>query len=98
MRAHDEQCPQISIAHLRDAAQPLLVAGEFCLGVLMPIVRMDHFTILTADTEMTVAFYRDLLGFTKGPRPAFSFPGASASCQSDRVYDGDSSELRASFP
>ena len=42
----------------------------------MPIVRMDHFTILTADTEKTVAFYRDLLGFTKGSRPAFSFPGA----------------------
>jgi hypothetical protein len=26
MRAHDEQFPQISIAHLRDAAQPLLAA------------------------------------------------------------------------
>ena len=46
-------------------------AAEF-----MPIVRMDHFTILTADTEKTVAFYRELLGFTKGPRPASSFPGA----------------------
>src|ERR1700732_4019280 len=28
MRAHDEQFPQISIAHLRDAAQPLLAAGR----------------------------------------------------------------------
>src|ERR1700687_4539483 len=28
MRAHDEQFPQISIAHLRDAAQSLLAAGR----------------------------------------------------------------------
>jgi hypothetical protein len=33
MRAHDKQCPQISIAHLRDAAQLLLPPDEFCLGV-----------------------------------------------------------------
>ena len=44
--------------------------------ILMPINRMDHFTILTTDTEKTVAFYHDMLGFTSGPRPAFSFPGA----------------------
>jgi catechol 2,3-dioxygenase-like lactoylglutathione lyase family enzyme len=42
----------------------------------MPIVRMDHFTILTTNTAQTVAFYEDILGFTPGPRPAFSFPGA----------------------
>ena len=42
----------------------------------MPIARMDHFTILTTDAEKTVAFYNDILGFTPGPRPAFSFPGA----------------------
>ena len=42
----------------------------------MPIDRMDHFTILTTDAEKTVAFYNDILGFTPGPRPAFSFPGA----------------------
>lgn len=42
----------------------------------MPIVRMDHFTILTTNTADTVAFYHDILGFTSGPRPAFSFPGA----------------------
>jgi hypothetical protein len=28
MRAHDKQFPQISIAHLRDAAQALLAAGR----------------------------------------------------------------------
>ncbi len=42
----------------------------------MPIDRMDHFTILTTNAEKTVAFYNDILGFTSGPRPAFSFPGA----------------------
>ena len=42
----------------------------------LPIARMDHFTILTRDTDATVAFYADLLGFTPGPRPAFGFPGA----------------------
>ena len=42
----------------------------------MPIDRMDHFTILTTNTEETVAFYYDVLGFTPGPRPDFSFPGA----------------------
>ena len=42
----------------------------------MSIVRMDHFTILTTNTAETVAFYHDILGFTPGPRPAFSFPGA----------------------
>jgi catechol 2,3-dioxygenase-like lactoylglutathione lyase family enzyme len=42
----------------------------------MPILRMDHFTILATDTERTVAFYIELLGLEPGPRPAFAFPGA----------------------
>jgi catechol 2,3-dioxygenase-like lactoylglutathione lyase family enzyme len=42
----------------------------------MPIARMDHFTILTKNTDETVAFYREMLGFEPGPRPAFAFPGA----------------------
>ena len=54
----------------------------------MPITRMDHFTILTTDVERTVAFYRDLLGFTPGPRPAFPFPGAW-------LYNGDTAVLSA---
>jgi catechol 2,3-dioxygenase-like lactoylglutathione lyase family enzyme len=37
---------------------------------------MDHFTVLTADLNKTVAFYRELLGLEAGPRPAFPFPGA----------------------
>jgi catechol 2,3-dioxygenase-like lactoylglutathione lyase family enzyme len=52
----------------------------------MPITRMDHFTILTPDVEMTVAFYQEVLGFTLGPRPAFPFPGAW-------LYSGDKAVL-----
>jgi len=42
----------------------------------MPVSAMNHFTILTADVDTTVAFYGDLLGLAAGPRPAFGFPGA----------------------
>ncbi len=41
----------------------------------MPIERMDHFTIVTKDAEKTATFYNEMLGFTKGPRPNFMFPG-----------------------
>ena len=41
----------------------------------MTILRPDHFTILTDDLTVTEKFYTELLGFTAGPRPAFSFPG-----------------------
>jgi catechol 2,3-dioxygenase-like lactoylglutathione lyase family enzyme len=43
---------------------------------LMPIARMDHFTIVTNDVEGTTRFYNEMLGFTAGPRPKFRFPGA----------------------
>jgi catechol 2,3-dioxygenase-like lactoylglutathione lyase family enzyme len=52
----------------------------------MPITRMDHFSILTTNTEKTAAFYQDVLGFTSGPRPAFPFPGAW-------LYNGDKAVL-----
>ena len=42
----------------------------------MAIAGMNHFTVLTDDVGATIAFYRDLLGLTEGPRPAFDFPGA----------------------
>ena len=42
----------------------------------MPATAMNHFTVLTDDVSTTVAFYRDLLGLTEGPRPPFDFPGA----------------------
>ena len=42
----------------------------------MPATAMNHFTVLTDDVPTTVAFYRELLGLTEGPRPPFDFPGA----------------------
>jgi catechol 2,3-dioxygenase-like lactoylglutathione lyase family enzyme len=42
----------------------------------MPATAMNHFTILTDDVPTTVAFYRELLGLSDGPRPPFDFPGA----------------------
>ena len=42
----------------------------------MPATAMNHFTILTDDTEATIAFYRDAMGLVDGPRPQFRFPGA----------------------
>ena len=41
----------------------------------MPIERMDHFTIVTKDAQMTAKFYGEMLGFESGPRPNFMFPG-----------------------
>ena len=42
----------------------------------MAVAGMNHFTVLTDDVPATVEFYRELLGLTEGPRPAFDFPGA----------------------
>ena len=42
----------------------------------MAVTAMNHFTVLTDDVGVTVAFYRDLLGLAEGPRPPLGFPGA----------------------
>ena len=42
----------------------------------MTTTGMNHFTVLTDDVPATVAFYRELLGLTDGPRPPLGFPGA----------------------
>ena len=41
----------------------------------MAIQRMDHFTILTKDSQVTAKFYNEMMGFTVGDRPNFGFPG-----------------------
>jgi len=43
---------------------------EMCVGVL------DHYNVSTRRLKETVQFYEDVLGFVKGPRPQFNFPGA----------------------
>ena len=38
--------------------------------------RFDHVGLVVADVDASVRFYRDVLGLTVIPRPAFSFDGA----------------------
>lgn len=52
----------------------------------MAIHGMNHFTILSADLDATLAFYCDLLGLCSGRRPPFDFPGAW-------LYSGDTAVL-----
>ena len=39
-------------------------------------MRLDHINIATDDLDGSIAFYRDVLGLTVGPRPDFPFAGA----------------------
>lgn len=42
----------------------------------MGISGMNHFTVLTDDVPLTIAFYTRMLGLADGPRPRLGFPGA----------------------
>jgi catechol 2,3-dioxygenase-like lactoylglutathione lyase family enzyme len=55
----------------------------------MTVTGMEHFTILTAELDRTVAFYRELLGLEPGWRPAFPFPGAWLYCNDRADGTGD---------
>lgn len=46
----------------------------------MPLRRLDHVNIRTAQLERLIAWYRDVLGLEPGPRPDFPFGGASLYC------------------
>jgi catechol 2,3-dioxygenase-like lactoylglutathione lyase family enzyme len=52
----------------------------------MPIVGMNHFTVLAKDLEATKDFYVGVLGLTEGNRPNLGFPGAW-------LYAGDAAVL-----
>ena len=52
----------------------------------MAILGMNHFTVLSADLDRTLAFYCDMLDLHRGPRPPFDFPGAW-------LYIGDTAVL-----
>jgi catechol 2,3-dioxygenase-like lactoylglutathione lyase family enzyme len=41
----------------------------------MPIVGMNHFTVLAKDLEATKDFYLGVLGLVEGYRPNLGFPG-----------------------
>ena len=41
----------------------------------MPLSRLDHYSIRTAQLAKTERFYTEVLGLEVGPRPNFPFPG-----------------------
>lgn len=42
----------------------------------MAVTKLAHYSIRTADLERSCAFYERILGFRRGYRPPFDFPGA----------------------
>jgi catechol 2,3-dioxygenase-like lactoylglutathione lyase family enzyme len=40
------------------------------------IIGINHFTVISEDTQKTLDFYVGLLGLRVGPRPELGFPGA----------------------
>lgn len=52
----------------------------------MPVVGMNHFTVLAGDLEATKDFYLGIMGLVEGYRPNFGFPGAW-------LYAGDAAVL-----
>lgn len=43
---------------------------------LMEVIDLNHVALHVEDVERSLRFYRDQLGLSLMPRPAFSFPGA----------------------
>ena len=41
----------------------------------MPLLRMEHYLVLSDDIDKTRDFYRDTLGLREGFRPQLEFPG-----------------------
>lgn len=57
----------------------------------MKINQLNHVGIHVKDVQKSVAFYRDVLGLKRIPRPAFSFDGAwfeFGPAQELRILDG----------
>jgi len=51
----------------------------FCrleLFFAMKIAELNHVALRVRDVEVSIRFYRDVIGLSLLPRPAFSFPGA----------------------
>jgi catechol 2,3-dioxygenase-like lactoylglutathione lyase family enzyme len=46
----------------------------------MPLARLDHVNLRTADLAAMQDFYTEVLGMTLGPRPPFAFGGAWLYC------------------
>ena len=46
----------------------------------MPLAKLDHVNLRTANLAAMRAFYTEVLGMTEGPRPPFGFRGAWLYC------------------
>src|SRR3546814_4987517 len=46
----------------------------------MPLSRLDHVNLRTAELAAMQTFYSEVLGMSLGPRPPFSFDGAWLYC------------------
>jgi catechol 2,3-dioxygenase-like lactoylglutathione lyase family enzyme len=46
----------------------------------MPLLALDHVNLTTTRLAEMCRFYEEVLGFARGPRPAFSFDGAWLYC------------------
>lgn len=64
----------------------------------MPIVRMDHIELLAHDLEETIAFYVDILGFTRGRRTISARPDGTRVEQACVVLDDFMIELFQASP
>ncbi len=51
----------------------------------MTLTMLQHVNIMTDKLNETIAFYKDILGFEMGDRPAFDFPGAWLYCGPEAV-------------
>jgi catechol 2,3-dioxygenase-like lactoylglutathione lyase family enzyme len=52
----------------------------------MPDFILHHVSILTSDVERSAAFYRDVFGFERLPRPDFPVRGAWLGCGDRQVH------------
>jgi catechol 2,3-dioxygenase-like lactoylglutathione lyase family enzyme len=50
------------------------------MAAVMPLGALDHVNLRTTHLEEMCAFYCELLGLVRGPRPAFAFAGAWLYC------------------
>jgi catechol 2,3-dioxygenase-like lactoylglutathione lyase family enzyme len=74
-----------AVANCLIIGQRRLCCGAHAKEQCMTVTGMEHFTILTAELDRTVAFYREHLGLEPGARPDFGFPGAWLYCNGRAV-------------
>ena len=67
--------PEGAVRPEENRAPMLESAPRFRKRPVMPIGKLDHYSIRTLDIEASRRFYTEVMGFEVGFRPAFDFPG-----------------------